>query len=129
MALVDDGMPCAICGKPIDDGSTCFTTTMVGLAPPLSRLDDSVAHPECVDAWEHKAEFVAAYNARWKERQFEIDDAGHVKWVCRERPLISWWMWLLMPLLLPVWLIYNAVSGAKRAWFRGSHPGDDFPIA
>jgi hypothetical protein len=129
MALVDDGMPCAICGKPIDDVSTCFTTTMVGLQLPLSRLDDSAAHPECVDAWEHKTEFVEAYNARWKERQFEIDDAGHVKWVGRERPLIPWWMWLLMPLLLPVSLIYNAVSGAKRAWFRGSHQGDDFPIA
>ena len=118
MALVYDGMPCSLCGMPIDNVEDCFTTTMVGLQPPLSQLDDVAAHHACVDAWEHKAAFVEAYNARWKEREFAIDEDGHVKWVGRRPSLLPWWLVLLLPFLMPVLLIDYLGRAFRRVQAR-----------
>ena len=65
MALVWDGMPCAICGKPIADTSSddMFALTMWGIADPrFVGVDDAAMHQACIDGWHLRDEFVAYFN-------------------------------------------------------------------
>ncbi len=81
MALVEDGMGCPLCNEPIDDVTTCFSTTMVGLPHPLSILDDAAAHPECTVAWPHRDDFASAYNAGYGTVVVGVDSAGRLRWL------------------------------------------------
>ena len=65
MALVWDGMPCAICGEPIADTSSddMFALTMWGIADArFVGVDDAAMHQACIDAWDLRDEFVAYFN-------------------------------------------------------------------
>ena len=80
MALVSDGMPCAICRKPIADVNpgNIFATTFYGIEHPLYRaLDDSAVHKECIANWEHRDAFVAFYNSKCRN-ELRVDRHGHV---------------------------------------------------
>ena len=81
MALLDDGMDCALCSKPIYDVSNCFATTMVGLPKPLSILDDAAAHPECTAGWREKHAFVAAYNNSYGSKVTFVGSDGALHWI------------------------------------------------
>src|SRR5262245_7026229 len=62
MALVWDGMPCALCGETLDTSGPFFATTAF-LDPdhPLFSYSDAAMHWECYERWPHQAEFASAY--------------------------------------------------------------------
>ena len=50
MALVREGMPCALCGEPLDR-SDCFATThSLDSEHPLQAYSDAALHWECFDS-------------------------------------------------------------------------------
>ena len=64
MALVWDGMSCAICEKPIDDpmgDDVVATTHFIDAGHPLERYSDAAFHASCFREWRHRAEFSALY--------------------------------------------------------------------
>ena len=65
MALIYDGMTCAICEQPLDiDGPLVATTHFIGEpSDPLWRFSDAAMHYECFQKWEHRQEFIDKYNA------------------------------------------------------------------
>lgn len=79
MALVDAGMPCALCGEPIaDPARDTFTLTMCGIEDlRFSILDDAACHQKCIDEWNLRDEFVDYYN-RHCENELHVDCNGHV---------------------------------------------------
>lgn len=80
MAMVGDGMPCAICRKPIHDVSpeNIFATTFYGIDHPDFRvMDDSAAHRECMANWEHRDAFVAYWNSHCRNA-LVVDRNGYV---------------------------------------------------
>ena len=64
MALVDVGMPCALCRSPIDDPRCdTFATTYWGIDDDcFAVLDDAACHQACIDDWEHRDAFLDYYN-------------------------------------------------------------------
>jgi hypothetical protein len=65
MALVWDGMPCGLCGEPLDP-SDCFVTThFLDIEHPLSAYSDAALHWECFDAWPERLTFSEAYFSWW----------------------------------------------------------------
>ena len=79
MALTWDGMPCAICGAPIQDTSeSVFALTMWGITDPrFARLDDAAMHQACIDNWPLRDEFVAFYNHTCRD-ELRINRRGNV---------------------------------------------------
>ena len=66
MALFDPGFtPCALCGKVLaeDDDLVGTTHFISDRDHPLFPYSDSLMHRACFLKWEHRAAFVAAYNA------------------------------------------------------------------
>jgi len=64
MALVWEGMPCAICEKPIEDpmgGDVVATTHFIEPGHPLERYSDAAFHEKCYNDWEHRDEFSALH--------------------------------------------------------------------
>ena len=108
MALFDPGMPCSLCGKPLNTDDDLFATTFVGLDSPYNVLDDSVAHQECVDNWGLKEAFVAEYNAAWRKPRVRIDKSGHVVWIpdgrLTDHPVF---LFLMLPLALVLWPFFK----------------------
>ncbi|KLU03477.1 hypothetical protein RISK_004481 [Rhodopirellula islandica] len=87
MALVWDGMPCAICGEPIADTSSgdMFALTMWGIADPrFVRVDDAAMHQSCIDGWDLRDEFVAYFNEHCSN-ELRVNRSGRV--VYRSK----WW--------------------------------------
>ena len=93
MALIDENGRCTLCGELLGDASDWIATTMVGLQPPLSRMDDSAAHHECLKKWDHKHAFVEAYNSRCGETELLIDEEGIVRNSQPESSLLAWYLW------------------------------------
>lgn len=64
MALIYDGMLCAICAQPLDtNGQMVATTHFIGDENDrLWRYSDAAMHYDCFQAWEHRAEFIEKYN-------------------------------------------------------------------
>ncbi len=79
MALVDVGMPCALCGEPIADPMHgTFAMTMWGIDDlRFFSLDDAACHQGCVDQWKLCDEFIAYFNRNCKN-QLYVDRHGHV---------------------------------------------------
>jgi hypothetical protein len=120
MALIDDDSCCTLCGELLGDSSNWIATTMAGLRPPLSRMDDSAAHHSCLRDWEHKCDFVDAYNLRCGKPELIIADDGHVRYIRLDPPLIAWYEWLAMPVLLPVSLSCHAIVWLRERWTDAS---------
>ena len=117
MALVADGMPCAICRKPIDSVSpgNVFATTFYGIDHREYRvIDDSAAHRDCVAKWVHRDGFVAYYNSHCCN-ELRVDRNGYVvyrrSWfqLITSRPVA----YVAMPIILPV-LGWSRVFGRSR---------------
>jgi hypothetical protein len=63
MALIDDDMPCALCGKPIHSDQEMFCTTAWGCRyRRFQLLEDTASHQECIDQWALRDEFIEYYN-------------------------------------------------------------------
>lgn len=64
MALIFDGMPCAICDQPLHEDHPMVATShfIADETDPLLRFSDAAMHYECFQRWEHRHEFVAKYN-------------------------------------------------------------------
>ena len=79
MALVDAGMPCALCGEPIiDPMHDTFAMTMWGIDDVrFAVLDDVACHQTCVDQWPLRDEFIDYYNCNCKDELY-VDREGHV---------------------------------------------------
>jgi len=67
MALIYQGIKCAICGLEIDiDREKLYvaTTHFIGdPGDPLWSFSDAAMHYDCFQAWPHREEFVQKYNA------------------------------------------------------------------
>jgi hypothetical protein len=65
MALIYEGITCAICEKPLDiEGSFVATSHFIEEeSDPLWRFSDAAMHYSCFQAWEHRAEFVRKFNS------------------------------------------------------------------
>ena len=72
MALVDAGMPCALCRSPIDDPMRdTFAMTMWGIEDDrFAMLDDAACHQACIDQWEHRDAFLAYYNRNCRDELY-----------------------------------------------------------
>ena len=59
MALVYDGIPCAICEEPIDIEKPFFATSgmFIPLTDPLSLFCDAPMHWECYASWPERPSF------------------------------------------------------------------------
>ena len=81
MALIEPGMPCSLCGKPIDnpDVDTFCTTAWAKLHchPQFSLLNDAAVHQSCIDAWAQRDAFITFYNSEIEDRLF-VDQHDHV---------------------------------------------------
>ena len=79
MALVDAGMPCALCGEPIAAPMyETFALTMWAIDDlRFAALADAACHQECVDQWKLRDEFMAYFNRNCKN-QLYVDRHGHV---------------------------------------------------
>ncbi len=79
MALVDAGMPCALCGDPITDPMhDTFAMTMWGIDDlRFAPLDDAACHQACVDKWKLRDEFIDYFNRNHKNELY-VDRHGHV---------------------------------------------------
>lgn len=65
MVLVLGTTQCSLCGKVLAAGEEVVGTThfIADETDPLWRYSDSAMHRGCFLAWEHRAAFVAKYNA------------------------------------------------------------------
>lgn len=105
MALFDDGMPCPLCGQPMTGRQNLLAFTFVGSRHPLVRqLDDSVCHQDCLGRWEHRDEFVRAYNREASYRLgpfyfLEVTSEGKVRFLSWLGRLLYRWGWKRSPLL------------------------------
>jgi hypothetical protein len=66
MALVLIGKTkCSICEETLMEGDDLVATThfIADRADPLWRFSDSAMHRKCFATWNHRAEFIAKYNA------------------------------------------------------------------
>jgi hypothetical protein len=65
MALMFDGMACAICERPLDTKCAFVASSAFIDEPsdPLWRFSDAAMHYDCFQRWEHRREFVNKYNA------------------------------------------------------------------
>ena len=81
MALVDAGMPCALCRSPIDDPMRdTFAMTMWGIDDDrFAMLDDGACHQACIDRWEHRDAFLVYYNRNCNDELY-VDRNGHVSY-------------------------------------------------
>ena len=79
MALTYDGMPCSLCGKPINGASkNIFAMPMWGIEDPrFAHLDDRACHQFCIDSWKQRDAFIDYYNRELKD-ELVIDKNGHV---------------------------------------------------
>jgi hypothetical protein len=77
MALFDPGFtPCALCGEVLaNDDDMVGTTHFIGDPDhPLFPYSDSMMHRACFIKWEHRAAFVAAYNAEMgRDHHMRVD--------------------------------------------------------
>jgi hypothetical protein len=64
MALVYEGMTCAICEHPLDiHGPFVATSHFIGdETDPLWPFSDAAMHYDCFQAWDHREAFVKKYN-------------------------------------------------------------------
>ena len=88
MALWDPEVCCPLCGQPTGNqldlliAFTCLGSYDVD----VSILDDAVAHSSCVDSWNRRDAFVAAWNAEAARNDSEsrdflvVDPSGHVQY-------------------------------------------------
>ncbi len=90
MALVWDGVPCAICGEPIADTSNdsdgdVFALTMWGITDPrFVGIDDAGMHQACIDNWHVRDEFLAYFNEHCSN-ELRVNRSGRVVYCSR------WW--------------------------------------
>lgn len=79
MAMVWEGMPCAICRQPIPDpAKDTFAMTMHGFKDRrFARLDDSACHQRCIDQWDLRDEFIDYFNQDFGNKLF-VNRGGHV---------------------------------------------------
>ncbi len=79
MAMVSEGMPCALCGEPIPDPTKdTFAMTMHGFKDRrFVVLDDSACHQRCIDQWELREEFIDYFNQLHGNELF-VNRRGHV---------------------------------------------------
>lgn len=86
MAIVVEGMPCALCGEPMLAGQPILSMTFLGLKDlRFQFLDDAAFHQECMDNWPRKAEFVESWNEEagpelGRANCLWIDRDGHVRY-------------------------------------------------
>ena len=83
MALYDEVTPCSICGDAVGtDANSIIGFTYLGSSHQLvAMLDDSVVHRACLDNWESRDEFVAAWNRESQGVLFDklvVTENGHV---------------------------------------------------
>jgi hypothetical protein len=64
MALIYEGMACAICEQPLDIAGPLVATThfIDDECDPLWRFSDAAMHYDCFQTWEHREAFVKKYN-------------------------------------------------------------------
>lgn len=64
MALIYEGMTCAICDQPLDiEGPFVATSHFIGdQNDPLWQFSDAAMHYDCFQKWEHREAFVKKYN-------------------------------------------------------------------
>jgi len=78
VALVWDGMPCALCGEPLDPDDCFATTHFLDRSHPLEPYSDAAMHWACYDEWPSRPEFSRAYFDAWVEQQAESTTWGLV---------------------------------------------------
>lgn len=77
MALFDAGFTrCALCGEILAEGEDMVGTThfLGDREHPLYRYSDALMHRACFLKWEHRAAFVAAYNAEMGDQSYMRGD-------------------------------------------------------
>lgn len=64
MALIYEGMTCAICEQPLDLQGPMVATSHFIEDPSdlLWRYSDAAMHYECFQQWQHRDQFVTKYN-------------------------------------------------------------------
>jgi len=69
MALLDPGMPCPLCGKPLRGGEDIVATShfIADASDPLWRYSDAAMHRSCFDVWEHRDVFTQRYRAHQRK--------------------------------------------------------------
>jgi hypothetical protein len=78
MALLDNGMLCAICKKPILDveKDELFCTTFLGIRDiRFVQLDDAAMHQCCIDQWPQRDDFVKYYNASFGDQLVVVNES------------------------------------------------------
>ena len=79
MAFTWNGMPCAICGEPIQDASRDvlgFPAWAIS-DPRFARFDDAAVHQSCIDGWHLRDEFVAHFNEHCHD-ELRVNRRGNV---------------------------------------------------
>src|SRR5262245_37647404 len=127
MALFMDGMCCPICGQPMIGRQDLIGFTAVFSGNPLvRRLDDGVCHSACLGRWEHRDEFVRAWN---REAMYclgpswflEVTRSGEVRYLSWLGQLLYRWGWKRSP-LLPELIQRGRPLLKFRATYRGYSP-------
>ncbi len=85
MALFSELTPCSLCGEAIgtDADTTIGFTYLASSNPLVAQLDDTVVHQACLDSWEERDEFVAAWNREAKSvlsQELIVTKDGHVEY-------------------------------------------------
>lgn len=81
MALIYEGMACAICDQSLDIHGAIFATThfITDESDPLWRFSDAAMHYSCFEQWEHRGEFVKKYNATMGTMIWDDGTRQHMK--------------------------------------------------
>ncbi len=105
MALVDAGMPCALCRTPIEDPMRdTFAMTMWGIDDErFVVLDDAACHQSCIDRWELRDEFLAYYNRNCRNELF-INRFGHVSY------RFDYWNWIAGAMVVTFAVVFCSPS-------------------
>src|SRR5262249_37631926 len=105
VALFLDGSCCPICGQAMTSRQDIIGFTFVFSGHPVVRqLDDSVCHRDCLGHWEHRDEFVRAWNreAMYSLGPFwflEVTRSGEVRYLSWLGRVLYRWGWKRSPLL------------------------------
>jgi len=88
MALIYEGMTCAICDQSLDIHGAIVATThfITDESDPLWRFSDAAMHYSCFQQWQHREEFVRKYNATmgtmiWDGKRQHMKMDGSIEYV------------------------------------------------
>ena len=122
MALFYDGCVCAICHKPLIWEQDLLGFTFVGSRHPLVQMfDDSICHRDCMSRWEHRDEFVKAWNHGAMDGLgphyfLELTPSGDVRylsWFGRQLYRVGW---KRSPLLPTIAVYHQRRKESRRRW-------------